>query len=97
MPDEHSVKNSNRSLMCRVASDQPPPKPKRKRIGGLVREPDEGSIAHLWQLLMAGQLPILAYFAIKSDYHGRQSRRSAYLRYRLELCWWHLFIAYTCK
>ena len=33
--------------------------------GGLVREPDEGSIAHLWQLLMAGQLPVLAYFAIK--------------------------------
>jgi hypothetical protein len=33
--------------------------------GALVREPDEGSIAHLWQLLMAGQLPVLAYFAIK--------------------------------
>jgi hypothetical protein len=33
--------------------------------GGLVREPDEGAIAHLWQLLMAGQLPILAFFTIK--------------------------------
>jgi hypothetical protein len=33
--------------------------------GALVREPDEGAIAHLWQLLMAGQLPVLAYFAIK--------------------------------
>ena len=33
--------------------------------GGLVREPDEGSIAHLWQLLMAGQLPVLAFFAVK--------------------------------
>jgi hypothetical protein len=33
--------------------------------GGLVREPDEGSIAHLWQLLMAGQLPVLLFFAIK--------------------------------
>jgi hypothetical protein len=33
--------------------------------GALVREPDEGSIAHLWQVLMAGQLPVLAYFAIK--------------------------------
>jgi len=32
---------------------------------GLVREPDEGAIAHLWQLLMAGQLPVLACFAIK--------------------------------
>jgi len=35
------------------------------RQGALVREADEGSIAHLWQLLMAGQLPVLAYFAIK--------------------------------
>lgn len=33
--------------------------------GGLVREPDEGAIAHLWQLLMAGQMPVLAFFAIK--------------------------------
>lgn len=32
---------------------------------GLVREPDEGAAAHLWQLFMAGQLPILAFFAIK--------------------------------
>ena len=32
---------------------------------GIVREPDEGAIAHLWQLLMAGQMPILAFFAIK--------------------------------
>lgn len=32
---------------------------------GVVREPDEGAVAHLWQLLMAGQMPILAYFAIK--------------------------------
>jgi hypothetical protein len=31
----------------------------------LVREADEGAIAHLWQLLMAGQMPILAFFAIK--------------------------------
>ena len=33
--------------------------------GGLVREPDEGTAAHIWQLLMAGQLPVLAFFAIK--------------------------------
>ena len=33
--------------------------------GGLVREPDEGAAAHIWQLLMAGQLPVLAFFAIK--------------------------------
>ena len=32
---------------------------------GAAREADEGTAAHLWQLLMAGQLPILAFFAIK--------------------------------
>ncbi len=32
---------------------------------GLIREPDEGTAAHLWQLLMAGQLPVLLFFAIK--------------------------------
>jgi hypothetical protein len=32
---------------------------------GVVHEPDEGTAAHLWQLLMAGQLPIIAFFAIK--------------------------------
>jgi hypothetical protein len=33
--------------------------------GGLVPHKDEGATAHLWQLLMAGQLPVLAFFAIK--------------------------------
>lgn len=28
-------------------------------------QPDEGTLAHLWQLLMAGQLPVLAFFLIK--------------------------------
>jgi hypothetical protein len=32
---------------------------------GLVREPDEGATAHIWQLLMAGQMPVLLFFAIK--------------------------------
>ena len=31
----------------------------------IAREPDEGAIAHLWQILMAGQMPIIAFFAIK--------------------------------
>ncbi len=34
-------------------------------IGGVVRETDEGTAAHIWQLLMGGQIPIVAYFAIK--------------------------------
>ena len=32
---------------------------------GTVREADEGTSAHLWQLLMAGQLPVIAFFAVK--------------------------------
>jgi hypothetical protein len=32
---------------------------------GAVHEADEGAIAHLWLLLMPGQLPLLAFFAIK--------------------------------
>lgn len=34
-------------------------------MDGVVRETDEGSAAHIWQLLMGGQIPIVAYFAIK--------------------------------
>jgi hypothetical protein len=32
---------------------------------GIVREPDEGTVAHLWQLLMTVQMPIVLFFAIK--------------------------------
>jgi len=34
-------------------------------INGVIHEADEGTAAHLWQLLMTGQLPIVAFFAIK--------------------------------
>lgn len=32
---------------------------------GIVHETDEGTLAHLWQLLMAGQVPVIAWFAFK--------------------------------
>jgi len=32
---------------------------------GTGREADEGTAAHLWQLLMAGQIPVIAFFAIR--------------------------------
>ena len=32
---------------------------------GTARQADEGTAAHLWQLLMAGQVPVVALFAIK--------------------------------
>lgn len=34
-------------------------------LSGVVHEADEGFTAHVWQLLMAGQVPLLAFFAIK--------------------------------
>lgn len=32
---------------------------------GPAREADEGTSAHLWQILMAGQLPVILWFAIR--------------------------------
>ena len=34
-------------------------------VSGVVRGGDEGGVAHLWQILMAGQVPVLAFFLIK--------------------------------
>src|SRR6266700_7879568 len=34
-------------------------------IFGVAREPDEGAAAHLWQIFMAAQLPIVVFFAIR--------------------------------
>lgn len=33
-------------------------------LHGVVHQPDEGAQAHLWQLLVAGQVPLIAYFAL---------------------------------
>jgi hypothetical protein len=41
-----------------------------------VGRPDEGPEAHIWQIMMAGQLPIVVYFAIRwlrSDRRGTLS------------------------
>lgn len=32
---------------------------------GIAPQPDEGAAAHIWQLLMAGQVPVVAFYAIK--------------------------------
>jgi hypothetical protein len=34
-------------------------------IFGIVRSEDEGIAAHIFQLLMGGQLPVILFFAIK--------------------------------
>ena len=33
-------------------------------ISGVARQADEGAAAHLWQLLMAGQVPVIGLFAV---------------------------------
>jgi hypothetical protein len=33
---------------------------------GTAPQPDEGAAAHIWQLLMAGQVPIVMFYAVKS-------------------------------
>jgi len=40
---------------------------------GTAPQADEGGAAHLWQLLMAGQLPVIAYFAIRWLPHAGRS------------------------
>jgi hypothetical protein len=32
---------------------------------GVTRDADEGAAAHIWQLLMAGQIPVIAFFAVR--------------------------------
>ncbi len=41
---------------------------------GTARQADEGAEAHLWQLLMAGQLPIIVFFAVR--YFPRTQRQT---------------------
>lgn len=33
-------------------------------VSGIAREADEGTAAHLWQILMVGQIPVIALFAL---------------------------------
>jgi hypothetical protein len=37
----------------------------QRAVHGPAPEPDEGAVAHLWQLLMVAQLPLIAWFAVK--------------------------------
>ena len=34
-------------------------------LHGTARQADEGAAAHLWQLLMAAQIPVILFFAIR--------------------------------
>ena len=45
-------------------------------IFGVAQEADEGTAAHLWQLLMAAQIPVVAFFMIKWLPRAPRSARS---------------------
>jgi len=49
---------------------------------GAAREPDEGTAAHLWQLLMVAQIPLIVIFAAK---WLRRARREAVVILALQL------------
>ena len=34
-------------------------------IYGAARQPDEGAAAHIWQLLVGAQVPLIAFFLVK--------------------------------
>jgi hypothetical protein len=44
-------------------------------VVGTARAPDEGAAAHLWQVLMVFQIPVIIVFALK--WFPREPRRSA--------------------
>jgi hypothetical protein len=44
---------------------------------GVVREPDEGTAAHIWQLLMAGQVPVIGLFA--TEWLPQAPRQAVYI------------------
>ena len=48
----------------------------RIAVVGTARETDEGAVAHVWQLLMTGQIPVIAFFVFTSL---RQTARAALL------------------
>ena len=37
-------------------------------------QPDDNASAHIWQLLMAGQLPVVVAFLATSDWNSRSTR-----------------------
>lgn len=49
---------------------------------GVARQADEGTAAHLWQILMAAQVPIVAFFAIR---HLARQPRPALLILALQM------------
>ena len=49
----------------------------RYGLAPLTRQTDEGAIAHTWQLLMAGQVPLILFFVFK--WVRRAPRQTCYV------------------
>ncbi len=60
-------------------------------IFGVVQEADEGSAAHIWQILMALQLPLAGFFAVK--WLPRQPKDSLLILGLLAMTWLANFAA----
>jgi hypothetical protein len=54
-------------------------------IFGIVHQADEGAAAHVWQILMAAQLPIVIYFIIK--WLPKRPKESLYVLVLLACIW----------
>lgn len=42
-------------------------------IAGMAPQPDENASAHVWQLLMAGQLPLILLFVATANWRRRST------------------------
>ncbi len=62
-------------------------------VYGVVHEADEGAAAHTWQILMAGQLPFVAYFVIR--WLPKHTRGSLQVLTLLAATWLANFAAVT--
>ncbi len=52
---------------------------------GIVHETDEGAAAHIWQILMVAQLPVVGYFLVR---WLRARPKSVFLVLALLACTW---------
>ena len=60
-------------------------------VYGVVHETDEGAAAHIFQILMAAQLPIVAYFILK--WFPKRPRESLLVLALLAVLWLAAFAA----
>jgi hypothetical protein len=52
-------------------------------VVGTASQPDEGTVAHIWQILMAGQIPVVAFHAFR---HVPRAPRTALTVLAAQVC-----------